>query len=65
MTCPQCAHLEGEVRWLRGILRDRDEEILRRKQQWQEHYAAMEAALARLLDSQAMLKRELDARNTF
>ena len=51
------------MRRLRRVIRDRDKEILRRKQQWQDHFDAMNAQLARLLDSQAALKRELDARN--
>jgi len=61
--CPHCRQYANDVRRLRRVIRDRDEEILRRKQMWQDHVAAMDAQLARLLDSQAALKRELDARN--
>lgn len=62
-ACPHCRQYANDVRRLRRVIRDRDKEILRRKQQWQDHFDAMNAQLARLLDSQAALKRELDARN--
>jgi len=60
--CPHCRQASTDVARLRRLLLERDAEILRLHQQTAAHHEEMMRHLERLAESQALLKRELDAR---
>lgn len=60
-VCRLCLARAEEISALKHIIAQQDERLLRMAQQRKEFHEQMESALARLLESQQMLIRQLEA----
>lgn len=63
-VCRLCVARAEEISALKHIIAQQDERLLRMSRQRQEHNEQMERQLARLNESMAMLRRELEAGRT-